>query len=372
MLSRMDDYPIHQTAEPVAHPATTDRNAYDRYWFNGYRDDGAFYFGVGAALYPNLGIMDCGLSIVADGEQHAFHASRRAPLEPTDLRVGPWRLEIQEPMKRLRIVLDDNETGIAGELRWVARTANVEEGYQLLRRRIGHMEATRFNQFGTWEGEIRFAGKSIRLEPGRVPGTKDRSWGVRPVGDRVPAGAPPEALPQLFFLWAPLHWPDRCTHVGLFENEHGTPWHFDGMVCPVYPSPDEIPGTEDPRTEFLAAAEHRLEFVPGTRRARRGVITLVDQRGGREEIELDPVLCFRMKGIGYGHPEWGHGMWKGELAIGGERWRCDTVDENALENVHVQQVVLARSGERRGIGVLEQVHLGPHRRYGWTSFLGEG
>ena len=46
MLSRLDDFPIHQTAEPVAHPATGDRNHYDRYWFNGYSDDGDFYFGV--------------------------------------------------------------------------------------------------------------------------------------------------------------------------------------------------------------------------------------------------------------------------------------------------------------------------------------
>src|SRR3990172_13105351 len=88
MLSRFDDYPIHQTPEPIAQPATSDRNAYDRYWFNGYADDGEFYFGVGAALYPNLGIMDCGFSIVRDGEQHAFHASRRAPPEPRPAAAG--------------------------------------------------------------------------------------------------------------------------------------------------------------------------------------------------------------------------------------------------------------------------------------------
>ena len=84
---------------PIAQPATGDRNAYDRYWFNGYQDDGEFYFGIGAALYPNLGILDCGLSIVRDGEQHAFHASRRAPLEPTDLDIGPFSIEILEPMR---------------------------------------------------------------------------------------------------------------------------------------------------------------------------------------------------------------------------------------------------------------------------------
>ena len=98
MLSRFDDYPIHQTPEPIAHPATPNRNTYDRYWFNGYAEDGEFYFGIGAAVYPNLGIMDCGFSIVRDGEQHAFHGSRRIPLEPSQIEVGPFRIDILEPM----------------------------------------------------------------------------------------------------------------------------------------------------------------------------------------------------------------------------------------------------------------------------------
>ena len=133
MLSRFDDYPIHQTPEPVAHVATSDRNAYDRYWFNGYAGDGEFYFGIGMAIYPNLHILDCAFSIVRGGEQHAFHASRRAPKDPTETRVGPFRIEIVEPMKRLRVVIDDNDTGIAVDLEFSARTACIEEGRQTLR-----------------------------------------------------------------------------------------------------------------------------------------------------------------------------------------------------------------------------------------------
>ena len=369
MLSKLDDYPIHQTPEPVVHPASTDRNVYDRYWFNGYQDDGAFYFGIGAALYPNLAIMDCGLSLAIDGVQYAFHGSRRAPAEPTDLEVGPFRIEILEPMKSLRVVLDDNETGISGELLWIARTANIEEGYQLMRNRVGRMEATRFNQFGFWQGELRYEGQSLKIEPDRVFGTKDRSWGIRPVGDPAPPGAPPTSVSGISFLWAPIHWPNRCTHMGIFENPHGYPWHFDGMICPVYDSPDDIPGVEDPAVEFLMAGENQVEFMPGTRRARRAEITLIKQDGAREEIQLDPVLCFRMKGIGYQHPEWGHGRWKGELAIAGESWKMDDLDEMALENLHIQQVVMATSGEAKGVGVLEQIHIGPHARYGFKEFL---
>ena len=130
MLSKMDDYPIHQTSHPIAQPASSDRHVYDRYWFNGYQDDGGFYIGIGAAIYPNLRIMDCGFSLVIDGEQHAFHASRRAPIEPTDLTVGPFQIDILEPMKRLRVTVDDNETGIACDLEWIPRTANIQEGHQ--------------------------------------------------------------------------------------------------------------------------------------------------------------------------------------------------------------------------------------------------
>ncbi len=92
MLSKFDDYPIHQLPQPIAQPLSGDRNCYDRYWFNGYQDDGEFYIGIGSAIYPNLGILDCGVSIVRDGEQHAFHASCRAPREPTEVRCGPFRI----------------------------------------------------------------------------------------------------------------------------------------------------------------------------------------------------------------------------------------------------------------------------------------
>ncbi|MCH2169695.1 hypothetical protein MK489_02835 [Myxococcota bacterium] len=369
MLSKFDDYPIHQTSYPIAQPATSDRHAYDRYWFNGYQDDGEFYIGIGAALYPNLEIMDCGFSIVRDGEQHSFHASRRAPIEPSEIQVGPFQIEILEPMKSLRVTLDDNETGISCQLDWIARTANVQEGHQYSRRGRVPMEATRFNQFGTWSGEVRYDGKSVNIDPARVYGTKDRSWGIRPVGDPAPPGAPSTEAPEIHFLWLPLHWEDRCTHLGMFQNGFGEIWHLDGMVCSVYDSPDDIPGVEDPATRFVTAAEHSLEFVPGTRRARSGEFTLIERGGARHEISVESLLCFRMKGIGYSHPVWGHGKWKGEFAVGGESWKCADVDNLDIENQHIQQVVRARCGDQEGIGVLEQIHMGPHPAYGFKEFL---
>ena len=76
-----------------------------------------------------------------------------------------------------------------------------------------------------------------------------------------------------------------------------------------------------------------------------------------------------MKGIGYTHPEWGHGMWKGELAVAGESWRCDALDEMMIPNQHIQQVVRATMDGEQGVGVLEQLALGPYQRYGFREFM---
>ena len=106
MLTSFDDYFIHQTPHPVTIPSTSDRHAYDRYWFNGYTSDGSLFFGIGAARYPNLGGQDCGFSVIHDGVQHCFHASRRMPVDPADMSVGPFSIEVLEPLKSLRVVVN--------------------------------------------------------------------------------------------------------------------------------------------------------------------------------------------------------------------------------------------------------------------------
>ena len=76
-----------------------------------------------------------------------------------------------------------------------------------------------------------------------------------------------------------------------------------------------------------------------------------------------------MKGLGYGHPEWGQGRWKGELEIGGESFDLDALSPLVPENLHVQQVVRASDGRRAGVGVLEQIVIGPYEPAGFTSVL---
>ena len=370
MLNKLDDFPIHQTPEPIAHPATSDRNAYDRTWFNGYAPDGSYYFGIGMAIYPHRGILDCAFSVVRPGElQHCFYASRRAPVERTEMQIGPFRLEVLEPMRRTRVVLEDNESGISCDLTFSARTASIEEARQTLwngARRI--MDATRFDQFGRWSGLIRYPQGEITVDETVCRGTKDRSWGVRAIGERDVGGAT-GAPPSFFFLWAPLVWDDHITHAIFFDGPQGAALVREGIVAPLYPTLADIPGVEDGRDQRMATARHRVTYVPGTRLAASAQIDLVDQNGATRTIALEPILKFQMKGLGYGHPTWSQGMWKGELAVGHEAFDPMQLDPLAPENLHVQQVVRATDGTRTGVGVLEQVCIGPYAPSGFTELL---
>ena len=351
MLSKFDDYPIHQTPLPIAQPATGDRNAYDRYWFNGYQDDGEFYFGIGAALYPNLGILDCGFSIVRDGEQHAFHASRRAPHEPTELRSDRSRSRSLEPMRTPPRRRSTTTTPASPPTsRSSPRTASIEEGRQ-----------------------IRHAGP--RLDDGRHPLRAVRAVGGRDHATRArrspstprACSAPRTAAGACARSACPTPGPRRrrpararrsssgrrstgttaarttaCSRTRTATS--GTP---TARCCrctttpPTSPAP-RIPAPSCSRASTTTSTTCRARGGPATRAS-----VWCTPDGTREDVDLEPLICFRMKGIGYMHPEWGHGMWKGELAIGGESWKVDDLDPMAFENQHLQQVVRATQ-RRRG------------------------
>ncbi len=90
-------------------------------------------------------------------------------------------------------------------------------------------------------------------------------------------------------------------------------------------------------------------------------------------VELEPIATFQMMGIGYFHPEWSHGVWKGDLAAGGERWNTAELDPLAIQNVHIQALCRAkltgRGDVREGMGILEQLVLGPHAPSGLSGLL---
>jgi hypothetical protein len=369
MLSQFDDYPIHQTLGSVSQPTSTDRNFYDRYWFNGFDKSGELYFGAALGLYPNRSVMDAGFSILVGGKQYCFFASRRAPSERSELTIGPYTLQVVKPMREIRIRLEKNETGVECDLTFRARTLPFEEPGAILNdgNRV-MLDTSRFVQFGTWQGFVTAGGSTIAIDASRVVGTRDRSWGIRPAGEPE-RGAPPTAEPGIFWIWSVNHFDDLCTFYETFEDHDGRTLLAHAAALPAYPSPDEIPLKPERALPELQRGVIRIDWQPGTRRSRHATLELSGRSGETLLHDLDPVLRFHLKGIGYQHPKWQHGTWKGELVTGGEIFAPDELNPLSFENLHVQQVCRVRLGERTGVGALEQLIIGSHRPSGFKSFL---
>jgi hypothetical protein len=361
MLTSFDDYPVHQTAEPVAHSATGDRNFYDRYFFNGYSRTGDLFFAAALGVYPNRRVMDGAFSVVREGRQHVVRASRLAPADRRDTRVGPIFVEVLEPLRALHLRVSDNAFGLSADLAFYARTGAIEEP-RFTWRPEGRlvMDSTRLTQFGFWEGYIRLDGEEIAIFPDRTPGTRDRSWGIRPVGE--PEGGAPGLPPQFFWLWAPVHFDERCTHAAFNEDASGRRWHASGSISPAGRLDESAP-------EAMATVDHQVTWQPGTRRASAARITLTPHQRPPVVVALEPVLTFQMRGLGYLDPEWGHGLWKGPDVTDGVTWTLAELNPMDPRHVHVQQLCRARIGSEEGLGILEQLVIGPHAPSGFTSIL---
>lgn len=356
MITRADDYPIHQTAEPIAVAGGGHRNFYDRYFFNGYARDGSVFFAAALGCYPNRGVVDAAFSVVHDGRQHVLRASRRAGAERLDTHVGPIRVEVLEPLRVLRVVVAGRDE-LRADLRFTARAGVIEEP-RFHRAHAGRvfMDSTRLTQHVEVTGEIAIGGTTLTLAPGQYWGSRDRSWGIRPIGEREPDAPAPS---QFFWLWAPVNFPDLCTHFDVNEDADGTRWHAAGMIAPAGGAPEAAEGVD-----------WQIDYQPGTRHARQATVIL--QPAGAAEplrIALRPLFNFYMVGLGYQHPVWGHGMVVGDDVAEYESFALADVDPSVPLYLHVQALCEATCGTRRGIGVLEQLAIGPHAPSGFRELL---
>ena len=370
MITSFDDYPIHSSSAPVNETASSDPNHYDRYFFNGYRTDASLYFGVALGLYPNRHVADASFSVIVDGkEQISLHSSRRAPTDRLHANeVGPIRIEIIEPLRRHRILVDSPEHRLSASLEFSARSEPVQEPHFLVKagqRTV--FDYTRLTQFGRWSGWIEIDGVRHGVDSSTTPGSRDRSWGVRPVGPSADLGAPVGER-QFYWLWAPINFESFATHFDVNEFADGSRWHETGFIIP---DSFDHPSRQDRVVIDCKHIDYDMTVRSGTRWAETFQVHLGASAEGRDShtIELEPLFEFHMLGIGYGHPEWGHGHWKGDLAVGFERWSLPVATPCDPKHLHIQALCRARMGEHTGIGILEQLIIGPREPLGLTGII---
>jgi hypothetical protein len=358
VLSRGDEYPIHQTAEPVAYSGT-DRNFYDRYFFNGYAPDGSGFFAAALGVYPHLDIIDAHFTVVRDGVQHCVHASAELGMERMAMAVGPISIEIVEALNVLRLRVEPFE-GVAADITFTGRAFPIEE--PRFTHRIGpraFMDYTRMTQNGRYAGWIEVDGEKQDLAAGSM-GTRDRSWGVRPIGARDPQPMPGAPLPGFFWQWTPINFPAGSLFFHVNNDQHGRAWNTRAAWAGEGAGAAEV-------AEGHGSMRTRLE--PGTRWPLGGTLSLA-LRGAPEQVTFEPLGRFQMRGLGYTSPEWGHGMHHGPLRIEREDIVLADCDPLAPENLHVQVPVLVTGSDgSEGIGVFEQLIIGPFAPLGLDEFL---
>jgi hypothetical protein len=358
MLTKGDDFPLHQTSEPMAF-AGTDRNFYDRYFFNGYSPDGSVFFAAAMGFYPQLGIVDAAFCVLVDGVQHNLRASRRSSGERLDLSVGPISINIDVPLERIALNIAANDGPTRAELQFTARHFPIEEPRFI--RRTGtrlFMDYTRMTQNGHWSGWVEVAGG--RHDAANWTGTRDRSWGIRPVG--APESQPPAEGPfsQFFWIWTPMNFVDRSLFFHSNDDREGQPWNRRAVIV-----------GDGGNEQHFDSATFALDWQPGTRRISGSAVDL----SGDRRLTLTPMgHVFAMSGLGYTHPVWGHGRDHGAAPVVAHDQLTES--ERSWGNplaLHIQALVAAEldDGEttHHGMGVLEQLFVGPHRPTGLSGLM---
>ena len=367
MITSLDDYPVHQTSQPLAIAGTSDRNFYDRFWFSGFVGDGSLYFSVAMGFYPNRRVQDGGFSVVVDGHQHCLHISGELPLDRAVTEIGPLLIQTVIPMRRHRVIVNDPGRGFEANLTFEASTGAHEELRQVLTDGIPtSMDLTRLSQFGSWSGWIVVKGKRIEVDPRRTNGTRDRSWGIRPCGE--PGGRPHRWASQFFFGWTQTFWDDFVLHGMFYDNEKGNMVLSSGGTLPLVPQRNEPVFARDTGEIATTPSSFSFDYLPGTRRIRHAEVRFRRENGDIWGLDYEPLIAFQMAGVGYFHPQWGHGYWKGPYAIAEETWNLSDLDITQPHLFHVQQVCkVTLNGSQRACGILENVAFGPHEPSGFKE-----
>lgn len=360
----LDEFPIHQTPLSMARVASSDRNFYDRSYFNAHDQDGGTFLVSGFGVYPNLGVVDAFVALRRRDQQWTVRFSDALVERSTELRVGGYRIEVLEPLKRLRLVCEHES--LSADLTWTGSFPAVdEEPHLMLNGARPTLNAQRFAQVGSWSGTLSVQGEQITVEPEVWSGSRDRSWGVRPVGEPEPAGrAAAEPIDGFWWLYAPLRFDDFAIIVIIQESPDGYRTLNDAKR--VWP---------DGRVEQLGWPRVEITYRSGTRHPEFARLHLTAMDGTPVTIEVETVNFIALHvGAGYGgDPDWVHGQWKG--AGWSDAQIYDLTDPAIVARVPwgaIDHVARATCNGAPGSGLFEHASVGRHDPTGFADWSSVG
>jgi hypothetical protein len=358
----LDEYPIHQVPLSLEFVGSSDRNFYDRSYFNAQNRTDELFFVTGAGVYPNLGVQDAYAVLRLGDTQYAVRYSAALSDDRLNQVVGPYRVEILEPLQRIRLICDGDDQGLGFDLTWEGSFPAVQEQAHLMRtgtRAI--LDASRFAQVGTWEGTIRVAGDELAVTPDRWLGTRDRSWGIRPVGEAEPSGRnADEPLEGFWWLYLPLRFEEFAVVIIVQELPDGHRTLNDASR--IFP---------DGRVEQLGWPRVEIRYRSGTRHPEHATVHCTTPEGKPLVFDVDALTFVGLNvGAGYGgDPDWGHGQWRGPDFAEGAVY--DLNDPEVVGRVPfsvVDHVGRADCEGAEGWGLFEHGTMGRHDPSGFADW----
>jgi hypothetical protein len=358
----LDEYPVHQAPLPMSRVTTSDRNFYDRCYFNAHDRTGSIFLVTGHGVYPNLGVVDAYAAARTGDLVYSTRFSGALAQRSTEQQVGGYRIEVTEPLRRLHLTCASPDESLDFDLHWTGSFPAVqEEPHLLLSGGRPIVDSSRFCQLGSWRGRLRVGDREFEVGDEAWSGARDRSWGIRPVGEGEPAGRPAgDGQAGFWWLYLPMRFGTCALIVILQESPDG--YRTLSNAKRVFP---------DGRIEQLGWPRAEIRYAPGTRRPTSARVHLTSQAGKPVEVDIDIVTSLPLHvGAGYnGDPDWSHGRWMGPDWSAASVY--DLTDEAVAARIpwgvtdHLARAVM--DGEE-GWGMFEHASIGRHDPSGFTDW----
>lgn len=356
----LDEFPVHQAPLSMARVATSDRNFYDRCYFNAHDRTGDVFLVSGFGVYPNLGVVDAFATVRRGDSQVAVRFSDALGDRSTDTEVGGYRLEVIKPLETIRLICEHD--ALSFDLTWEGSFPSVlEEHHMLMAGPRPILDATRFAQVGSWAGTMSVGGHDYEVNPDVWMGTRDRSWGIRPVGEPDPHGRmADEPTGGHWWTYVPLRFDDFALMVIVQESPDG--YRTLSHATRVF---------GDGRVEQLGWPRTEIEYRSGTRHPETARLHLTTPSGQPLVVDIETVGFVPLNvGAGYGgDSDWTHGEWRGKS------WSSSSVyDLTAPEIVGklpygtIDHIAKATCNGMPGWGMFEHAVMGRHDPSGFTGW----
>jgi hypothetical protein len=262
--SAADESFTHQLPRPFDQVHEPDASWSDRCYFFAASPDGTTLLATGYGNNPNT---SSGLGYakvtLADGRHWDLMAGRPVTAsDRADLSAGPMRWTCVEPLKRWKLEISPNESGIQWELYYEPSAPMWELLPIKFHGKDGQLLVDQYHikQPGTFSGWVEIEGERISVDG--FHGGRDRTIGLR------------AAHAIDFWLWIDAGFDDQAIEAWVFESSDEAVYYVDGGIT-------HADGTLSKR---FVKIEHDVEFDGDLKAPSRATLIFTDEDGATHRV----------------------------------------------------------------------------------------